>query len=208
MSEAAAEERYRAILDYWFGETTKRPDDLDAFKALSKLWFWKNPETDETIRKRFGAEVERAEKGELDSWKSVPAGRLALVVLLDQFPRNLYRDTARAFATDAAAIKLVEEGIELGMDKKFTITERYGFYMPFMHIEDKKAQARCCDLFAKLREEAPETIKAEIDLAHKYAVRHREIVDRFGRFPHRNKCLGRTSTPEEEAFLKEPNSSF
>jgi uncharacterized protein (DUF924 family) len=176
----------RAVLDYWFG----------ALEAAA--WFRKNAAVDSDIRTRF-ADVHRglAAGGSLAA-DATAEEALATVIVLDQFPRNMYRDSPRMFASDASALAISQEAIARGLDRDLTPTQKQFLYMPFQHSEDKAVQARSVALFAAL---------GNADNL-KYAERHKEIVDRFGRFPHRNAILGRSSTPEELAFLKEPNSSF
>ncbi len=202
------DEKCHAILDYYFGEVCRDDCGLDALKQKTKFWFFRNAETDATIRARFADDVERAAKGELDAWKATPLGSLALIVLLDQFPRNLNRDSGRAFATDHKALATAMEGIERGYDASLSAGEKLVFYLPLMHSEDAKTQARGCELYQKLSTTAPAELKPELDGAYQFAERHKHIVDRFGRFPHRNKALGRESTPEELEFLTQPGSSF
>lgn len=181
-------------LTYWFGEPpTYRAD----------LWFKKDDAVDQEIRVRFGEDIERAARGELDAWASAPRGRLALVVLLDQFSRNVFRGRPGSFAQDAKALDVAFAAIDSGEDRALSPVERSVLYMPLMHSEDIAVQERAVQCFAKLAEEAP-----ALESAHKFAKMHRDIVLRFGRFPHRNAILGRPTTPEEEAFLKGPGSHF
>ncbi|MGH7327971.1 MAG: DUF924 family protein [Polyangiaceae bacterium] len=195
------------ILDYWFGALDE-PISLEAFRKRTKFWFFKNEETDAHIAKRFGGDVEQAAQGTLDAWASSPRGRLALVILLDQFPRNIYRGSPRAFASDARARHWVVDAIATGMDARLAPRERFVFYLPLMHTEDLETQKRCAAMYARLRDDAPPELLPEFESAHKFALRHLEIIERFGRFPHRNAVVGRTSTDSEIAFLQEPNSSF
>lgn len=197
----------RELLDFYFGNAARADCDLDAFKTRTKFWFMRDAATDAEIRARFAPLVDRAVAGELDAWKETPLGRLALVVLLDQFPRNLNRDSARAFDHDARALALSLEGVERGDPAALTPGEKLVFYLPIMHAENAALQARCSQLYTDLAGSSP-VLGPELEMAKKFALRHREIIDRFGRFPHRNKVLGRESTPEEIAFLEEPNSSF
>ena len=133
-----------------------------------------------------------------DSWLSAPRGWLAAILVLDQFPRNLFRGDARAFATDEAALGLAKRAIAEGIDLKLTPAQRSFVYMPFQHSEEKADQARSIELFTALGN----------PLNLDFAIRHKDIIDRFGRFPHRNAILGRTTTDEEATFLKQPGSSF
>jgi len=194
-----------AVLTFWFGE--EGPEAV-APDATAARWFQKDEAFDETIRTRFGDLYEAARTGALDGWASTARGRLALLIVLDQFPRNLFRGTRRAFESDARALALASEGVALGHDRAFAVDGRSFFYMPLMHAEDRLAQQRCVDLFTALRDEMQGVARDRAERSLDFAIRHRDIVERFGRFPHRNQALGRTSTPEELAFLKEPGSSF
>ena len=173
------------ILDFWF--------------ASEGLWFKKDDAFDETIRQRFAADYESAAAGGLADWRETPEGCLALIVLLDQFPRNMFRGTDRAFVTDNLAVDIAETAIERGFDQALPAARRRFIYMPFMHAEDIDHQRHCVDLFTALVND-PGGVE--------FAVKHLEIIERFGRFPHRNEVLGRQSTLEEVAFLKTPGSSF
>lgn len=176
----------RQVLDFWFEETTP------------ELWFTKNEAFDATCRERFGALYERAAAGGCDDWRATPPGCVALVILLDQFPRNLFRDDGRAFATDAAARVVLRHALDNGFDTGLPWRHRQFLYMPLQHSEDAADQALSIDLNGALANE--EVLK--------FAEAHKRIIDRFGRFPHRNAVLGRESTPEEVTFLAEPGSSF
>lgn len=186
------------VLDFWFG----RPDDA-GYGGKREIWFEKNDDFDAEIRDRFMTDWEAAEAGQLDSMQRTARGALALVIVLDQFPRNIFRGEARAFATDAQAREVAGAAIACGFDKALTPVERRFFYLPFEHGENLADQARCARY---MREHLPPD--AERDHSIEYARRHRVVIERFGRFPHRNAALGRPSTPEEIAFLDEPNSSF
>ncbi len=189
------------ILDFWFG-------GLDPPEARFETWFEKSENTDREIRERFAQEVEAAWRGEYGEWKETARGRLALIIMLDQFPRNIHRNTARAFKYDEDARRLSEEGIELGHDRELPLLGRLFFYLPLEHHEDARSQLRSVLLYKELLDEAPENERATWEMVHDYALRHRDIIERFGRFPHRNEALGRKSTEEEIEFLKQPGSSF
>ncbi len=175
-----------AVLAFWFDEL--RPEQ----------WFKKDPEVDATVGARFGPLYERLAAGLPPRWRATPEGCLAAVIVLDQFPRNLFRDDPRAYATDAAALATAEHAIEDGFDSALNPARKQFLYTPFEHSEDPAVQARSVELFAPIDE--PEALD--------YARRHKAIIDRFGRFPHRNAVLGRPSTAEERAFLEQPGSSF
>jgi uncharacterized protein (DUF924 family) len=170
-----------AVLDFWFRELAPRQ------------WFKTSARVDDTIRRRFGDLVEAALKGDLDAWAASPRGRLALILLLDQFTRNTRRGTAGAFAGDGRAQALVVEGLARGMDKPLNLVERHFFYMPLSHAEDAELQALSLEKFAAIQKEAQSLVK--------FARDHAATIERFGRFPSRNQTLGRASTAEEEAYL-------
>jgi len=193
------------VLTFWFGEN---PDDAVVARAQAPLWWSKNSETDNSMRRRFEDQVRAAARGERDRWAATPRGRLALILLLDQFPRNIYRDTARAFACDPRALALSLEGLDRGADRELRPIERVFFYLPLEHSESPAHQEQSVHCFSHLVASVPTEQKSVFDEYLSYAVRHRDIIARFGRFPHRNAILGRESTPEELAFLAEPGSSF
>lgn len=194
-----------AILDFWFGAN---PDDGAMPKERAKLWWSKNKEVDDEIRRRFENHVVMAVSGELNDWLSTPRGRLALIILTDQFPRNIYRDTARAFSCDAQALTWCIEGLERGVDRDLRPIERVFFYLPLEHAESLEHQELSVQCFSELIAIVSAEQKSTFEEYLDYAIRHRQIIQRFGRFPHRNKILGRESTPEEVGFLSEPGSSF
>ena len=165
-------------------------------------WFAKSDEFDRTIRERFLADCEAAARGDYDDWRKSGAGCVALCLLLDQFPRNLFRDDARAFATDAKALAIARHAVDTGRDLEEDVSRdmRKFLYLPFEHSEDLDDQRTCM----KLMGERLDPVGEDLDWAHKHFV----IIERFGRFPHRNEALGRESTPEELEFLKGPDSSF
>ena len=176
----------QSILHFWFTELTP------------KHHFAKDAALDQTIRTRFGATLEAAAKCELFAWRATPEGRLAEVLVLDQFSRNVYRDSPRAFAQDALALALAQELVASGQDRSLPLAQRSFAYMPYMHSESALVHAQAVTLFAQPGME--DTLRFELH--------HKEIIDRFGRYPHRNAILNRESTPEELAFLSEPGSGF
>jgi uncharacterized protein (DUF924 family) len=182
MSSASIDE----ILNFWFGELSR------------KDWFRKDEALDSTIVSRFGAIYHELRAGVPESWLDAPEGILAAILVLDQFPRNMFRGDARAFATDEAALELAKRAIAEGLDKKLTRDQRALLYMPFQHSEDRDDQARAIALFTMLGN----------PLNLDFALRHQAVVYRFDRFPHRNAILDRASTEEEQKFLGEPGSSF
>lgn len=194
-----------SIITFWFGNSS---DDATVAKQQSALWWAKRDETDALIRQRFEPSVIAAGKGELQDWTATPNGRLALIILLDQFTRNIYRDTPAAFSLDAQARALCLAGLEAGDDKALRAIQRVFFYLPLEHSENVEHQRRSVALFSALAAAASAPERALFAGFADYAVKHQVIIDRFGRFPHRNAILGRPSTPEEVEFLKQPGSSF
>jgi len=197
--------KIETILGFWFGSD---PDDAKTAKERSSLWWSKNPKTDDEIRNRFESLVLVAESGDLDEWRSSTDGRLALILLTDQFPRNIYRGTPAAFRFDRIARNLSLEGLPLGVDKDLRPIQRVFFYMPLEHSENPEDQERSVRLFRDLAGEVSVDLKPMFEGYVDYALRHQVIINRFGRFPHRNSIVGRQSTPEEIKFLEQPDSSF
>jgi uncharacterized protein (DUF924 family) len=174
------------VLEFWFSPET-RPQ-----------WFVASDAFDAAVRERFGALPERASAGEFDDWAKMPEGSLALILLLDQVPRNVHRNTAQAFCSDDKALALAKKAVSAGFDMGVEKDERLFFYLPFQHAEDRATQDEAVLLIEALGDEEYTN----------YARRHRDIIHRFGRFPHRNVQLGRISTEAEIEFLKQPGSSF
>jgi len=181
------------ILAFWFGPEPH---------GSREFWFRKDPAFDAEIARRFGATVDAALDGAYRDWTATPQGTLARVLLLDQFTRNLFRDRPRSFAGDAEALAMATSAVDDGDDRALDRYERWFLYMPFEHAEDRAVQERSLALFGNLATETGD------DSLLRWAEKHAEIIRRFGRFPHRNAILGRTSTPEEIAFLREPGSRF
>ena len=188
---------WQQVLDFWFGTA-----DMPGYGQPRAEWFRKSDAFDEAIRARFEAVYEAAAGGGFAHWKDRAESALALVVVLDQFPRNMYRGTPRAFAADPLALDAARHIVAQGWDRDMKPVQRLFVYLPFEHAEDMAMQRESVRLFETLRDD-PHSIEG-ID----YAYRHYEIIERFGRFPHRNAILGRASTPEEVAFLQQPGSSF
>jgi uncharacterized protein (DUF924 family) len=176
----------RAVLDYWLLQIG--PDK----------WFVRDDDLDDEIREKFAASHKRAVSGALAHWRETPRGCLAEIILLDQFSRNLYRDDPRAFAADAHSREIMDHALARGFDNGMSADQRRFLYMPLQHSENAADQARSVELFRTL----------EDDKTFEYTLRHQEIIERFGRFPHRNAALGRESSDAEIRFLCEPNSSF
>ncbi|WCE29396.1 DUF924 family protein [Vibrio sp. SCSIO 43137] len=175
-----------SVLKFWFEELS------------AKDWFSRSDKLDEEIRQRFAGLHQQAIQGELYTWRSSAKGRLAEVIVLDQFSRNLFRDSPKAFAADSMAIALAQEAVRIGSDKELTQLERSFLYMPYMHSESALIHKVAVELF-EANGQAGNT---------EYEYKHKAIIDRFGRYPHRNQVLDRQSTAEEIEFLKQPGSSF
>ena len=193
------------VIDFWFGEAGA---DSVVAKRQTSLWFKKQASTDALIKERFEATLLSAANGELDHWCDSAQGRLALIIVLDQFPRNIYRDNPQSFAFDSLARQQCEAGIERHEDAILPAIQRVFFYLPLEHAEDRALQARSVALFRELAADVGEQDKPIFSGFADYAQRHRVIVDQFGRFPHRNAILGRESTAQELEFLTLPGSSF
>jgi uncharacterized protein (DUF924 family) len=186
---------WERVLDFWFGELDAA-GQADAEHAAR--WWRKDPELDSELRTRFETDHAAIEAGHREHWRDDPRGLVAYVIVLDQLSRNMYRGTPRMFASDRRALEAARQGIDRGLERALPTTLRAFLYMPFMHSERLADQDRAVVLFGSLGS------AEQLD----FAIQHRDIVARFGRFPHRNAILGRESTPEEIAFLAEPGSSF
>lgn len=177
---------WQPVIEFWFRELSP------------EQWWIKDPALDAEIRQRFGELLEVAKQGHLRTWHDQPRGRLAEIIVLDQFSRNIYRDQPEAFAADDLALERCLAAIAHKDDRSLTKTERAFLYMPLMHSEEEEMHVLAIELFKLL----------DNDNALNFEYQHKAIIDRFGRYPHRNAILGRTSTPEELAFLTQPNSAF
>ena len=198
-------ETHDVIHEFWFGSAS---DNALVAQQKSSLWWSKKDANDQEIQRRFGDCVELAARGGLNGWAESAGSLLALILLTDQFPRCIYRNTPTAFEYDALALAWCLNGIRQGMDKSLRLIERIFFYLPLEHAESVEHQEHSVQLFTKLFHEVP---ASQVDLFRGYltfALRHRSIIARFGRFPHRNAILGRASTPEELTFLQQPGSRF
>jgi len=174
------------VLKFWFED------------AGPASWWQATPDFDHLVRARFESVLSQAALGELEHWRRSSRGRLAEIIVLDQFSRNIYRGTSKAYAQDVTALVLAQEAIALGAPADFNVVQRSFLYMPFMHSESKAIHARAELLFKELN----------VESNYDFELKHKAIIDRFGRYPHRNALLGRTSSDEELAFLKLPGSSF
>lgn len=195
------DERIESLLRFWFEPQPRSREDLE---QRFDRWFKADPAVDAEITARFGATARLAARGELDAWADFAKGRLALILLLDQVPRHLHRGTAAAFAQDAKALALSTEGIEKGYDRELSVLERGFFYMPLQHAESLDAQELSVRMFEKLAADdgAPDFYGPALESMLDYARQHRDIIARFGRFPHRNTALGRADTDAEREYLR------
>jgi uncharacterized protein (DUF924 family) len=192
------------VLKFWFGAVS--PDDPPGPDKF-RFWFQGGEEVDRQIRERFGEDVERAGRGELNGWAETPRGRLALIILLDQFSRNLHRGSAEAFANDPASLKLTLEGLASRQDEALSCVEQLFFVLPLEHAEDLAMQDRMLAYLDTWAKRVPAAMKGMTQGVRDFAQQHREVIARFGRFPTRNQALGRISTPEEEAHVREAKAA-
>lgn len=199
------DEQAREVVEFWFtaGENTTPTID-----SRMDRWFSANPAFDAQIGARFGDLVEQASAGKLDGWAASPEGRLALILLLDQFRRHIHRGTAAAFAHDQQALKLCVEGAREGLYRRLTPLQQAFFFMPLQHAESLKVQEKSVGIYGALVDGVGETLKETLLTFAQFAELHRDIIASFGRFPHRNPVLGRASTPEEEAYLGDGGQTF
>jgi len=202
--------RQDLILEFWFHDLSDSVV-LDKNSPTVRQWFVKDPRIDSEIREKFELDLRKAGKGEYSSWEVEVRGRLALILLYDQFSRNMYRDTPKMFATDPLALGLTLRTIAEKRDGQIQLVERLFFYMPLMHsevMERQKFSVECfTDLVRESKHKSPRN-SPYYEYTLDFAKRHHAIVEQFGRFPHRNLILNRPSTPEELEFLKRPSSKF
>jgi len=190
--------RIDAVLDFWFKEQELSAPRID---RRMDIWFSEDPVFDHEIEKEFASEVAKASKGQLNHWASKPRGRLALIILIDQFRRNIHRNTAKAFSKDQLALKLCVQGAMEKADRELAPIQKVFFYMPLQHAESRKVQAKSVELYRRLAETVSPTLRETFMTVAQFAELHKDIIDRFGRFPHRNELLDRENTPEEDEYL-------
>ncbi len=207
----STQRRAHEVLEFWFGP---RPFTPAVIEQRMRLWFSNSdapeliPQTDEAVRLRFGPLAAAAARGELAAWESSPRRRLALILLLDQFSRNIFRGRLRAYSQDRVALALTVEGMQLGAEAPLDPVERIFFYMPLQHAESVDVQEESVAAFRRLMEEAPPELRPVFAAVNEYAQLHRDIIVRFGRFPHRNQALGRDTTNEEAVWLEREGMRF
>jgi uncharacterized protein (DUF924 family) len=193
------------VLDFWFGEV----NDLGCSSPdHRRRWWTKSNAFDEAIGSQFLSDYEAIVAGDRDAWRNTPRGALAHIIVLDQFSRNMFRGTPNMFAADELAREVCHEGLDADFDAELSFDERLFFYLPLAHSEEINDHHRGIEFFQGLVDGSPESLKGDAENYLDFAERHKAIVERFGRYPHRNETLGRASTPEETEFLKEPGSSF
>ena len=203
-------ERVAAILDYWFEgitEETRLSEDV----AVRERWFANNEAVDQEIKTKFGSDLTKARKGKYSSWMDTSVGSLALIILLDQFSRNIFRNSAKAFHTDLQALEYSLLAVKNGFDEEISLIQRQFLYMPMMHSENMLIQKKSLDYYKGLAEAAETLEPHNVDYfltVYDFAKRHHDIIERFERFPHRNEVLNRRSTSTELEFLKSPAASF
>ncbi len=195
----------KIILEFWFGRGRTA---TEVAEEKASLWWSKNESIDKEITRRFAATTEAAAGGQLSHWAQSPRGLLALIICTDQFPRNIHRDSPKAFSCDPAALGFAKECVDGGAARQLRPLERLFAYLPFEHSEALAEQRRAVALYQTLAKNAAADEAELFDGYLQFAHKHQEIIERFGRFPHRNPILGRPSTDEEHAFLKQPASSF
>ncbi len=192
------QDRIEAILTFWFKEHALTAPQID---RRMDIWFGSDPVFDHEVTEQFGNDVELACSGQLDYWAETPRGRLALIVLIDQFRRNIHRGTSKAFSKDMLALRLCVEGAMQKKEQDLAPIEKVFFYMPLQHAESRKVQAKSVEIYRRLAQSVSPTYRETFETILQFAELHRDIIDQFGRFPHRNQLLGRDNTPEEDEYL-------
>lgn len=196
---------WQPILDYWFGQAV---DDVDCANQKSSLWWGKSPDVDADIRERFEPTLQLLVNGGNRYWLQFPESRLSAIIVLDQFSRNIYRDSPIAYSADLLALNRCLSGIHKKLEKQLRPIEQVFFYLPLEHAEDLSLQHLCVERFQQLVEEVPSSQRETFEGFLDYAEQHAAVIEQFGRFPHRNEVLGRESTPDELAYLVQPGSGF
>lgn len=197
----------KRVLNFWFGDQAKS-NDPNYWQAKNELWFGFNEKTDQLITTTFKPLLLQALKNELQNWENTPSGRLALIVLSDQFPRNIFRGTADAFSFDHFALQQCRHGLEARQHAELHPVQQVFFFMPLEHSENIAEQNTCVDLFEKLVASCSPAMLNTMGNFRDFAIKHRDIIAKFGRFPHRNALLGRSSTSEELQYLQSGGSTF
>ena len=197
--------RIEAILTFWFEEQALSAPQID---RRMETWFGSDPVFDMEIGKDFANEVELASAGKLDHWAESPRGRLALIILIDQFRRNIYRNTVHAFTKDRLALKYCVEGAMKKHEQDLTPIEKVFFYMPLQHAESRKVQAKSVQIYERIAASVSPTYRETFETILQFAELHKDIIEQFGRFPHRNALLNRENTPEEHAYLANDSPNF
>jgi uncharacterized protein (DUF924 family) len=197
--------RIDAIIEFWFRDQGLSAPQID---RRMDIWFGADEVFDHECKKEFSDDVTAASEGRLEHWAHEPRGRLALILLIDQFRRNIFRNTADAFSKDKMALKLCVEGAMAKADQGLAPIERVFFYMPLQHAESKKVQAKSVELFSKLSEAVSPTYRETFETITQFAELHRDIIEQFGRFPHRNTLFNRKNTPEEDVYLSGDSPDF
>jgi uncharacterized protein (DUF924 family) len=197
--------RIETILSFWFKEQALSAPQID---QRMEIWFSEDPIFDLEIKKEFSDDIAQASSGELDHWADDSYGRLALIILLDQFRRNIFRGTAKAFSMDRQALKLCVQGAMEKKDQVLTPIQKIFFYMPLQHAESRKVQAKSVEIYRRLAESVSPTLRETFMTVAEFAELHKDIIDQFGRFPHRNELLNRKNTPQEAEYLAGDGPNF
>jgi len=197
--------RIEDVLTFWFKEHALSAPQID---RRMDIWFGADPIFDHEITKEFSNDVELASAGKLDYWANSPRGRLALIIMIDQFRRNIHRNTAQAFSKDTVALKYCVEGAIKKQEQDLAPIEKVFFYMPLQHAESRKVQAKSVKLYSRLVASASPTYRETFETVLQFAELHKDIIDQFGRFPHRNTLLNRANTPEENEYLSGDSPDF
>ena len=197
--------RIEAVLSFWFKEHALSAPQID---RRMEIWFSEDSVFDLQIEREFSDEVDLASKGALDHWGKTPHGRLALIIMIDQFRRNIHRNTAQAFSKDPLALRLCVHGAMEKLERSLSPIQKLFFFMPLQHAESRKVQAKSVEVFQRLADSVSATERETFMTVLQFAELHKDIIDQFGRFPHRNKLLNRDNTPEEDEYLAGDSPTF